>query len=85
MVQKIGARQNGLYYKKYTDVPFTGNVSGKTNSRFKFNYIENGGFKNGKNMVFGNPIVKTDNYMVKELTKMVNFTVFGHGIMTMVR
>ena len=37
-----------LYYKKFSDVPFTGKVSGRTNSRFKFNYIENVGFKNGK-------------------------------------
>ena len=40
--------RNDLYYKKFTDVPFTGKVSGKTNSPFKFNYIENGEFKNGK-------------------------------------
>ena len=37
-----------LYYKKFTDVPFTGKVSGKTNSIFKFQYIQNGEFKNGK-------------------------------------
>ena len=28
-------KRNNLYYKKFTDVPFTGEISGKRNGKFK--------------------------------------------------
>ena len=42
--------RNGLYYKKFTDVPFTGKVDGQYN----------GSIKNGKKMVFGELILIMD-------------------------
>ena len=55
-------KRNNLYYKKFTDVPFTGEISGKRNGKFKKGkkdglwetYYENGqllfkeNYKNGK-------------------------------------
>ena len=41
--------RNGLYYKKFTNVPFTGRTSGRTQTTFK----------DGKNTVFLNGITST--------------------------
>ena len=63
---------NGLYYKKFTDVPFTGKVTGQLNGKIKNGkrrglwkiYYDNGqlrgkgNFKDGKQEVFGKYILK---------------------------
>ena len=40
--------RNDLYYKKFTDTPFTGEVSGKNNGKINNGKINDGKIKNGK-------------------------------------
>jgi hypothetical protein len=56
-----------LYYKKITDVPFTGKTTGKIQ----------GSFQNGKNMAPGSFTTKMGNYISKNPTRTARNTVFG--------
>ena len=40
--------RDNLYYKKFTDVPFTGKVTGNGSSEWRKSFISKGSFKNGK-------------------------------------
>ena len=63
--------RDGLYYKKFTEIPFTGRVTG-TDS-----YGEKELTRTGRERVFGSSITRTDSYGQKEPTKTIIGTVLG--------
>ena len=85
-------QRDGLYYKKFSDVPFTGKTTGKSQGSFKdgqkhgpwLTYYDNGQVKIPKEptgtvsrSVIGSGTTTTDSYGTKEPTRTVRKTVFG--------
>jgi len=66
-------KRDGFYYREFTDVPFTGKITGK----------EQGHSITVRKMVLGSITTRTDNYVTKETGRTTRWTVLGLRLIRM--